>query len=230
MLMHSLSSKAYPLRVEGYASESFEGTVAFNPVYSTFGNVTTATGGSGLCDGTNGGNNAKPGNTPLNSLYNAAVACPFYLDGIFDPGRHEFYISDIGANPRIPDGETWTLLVDFKLAQDLACNIEVTPENDVVWAWQDLSNPANYFLKLTIVGPTVVAVGKNVTLNVIDGQSGMALEGSFVADTTTDSMGNAVYTCAQDGLYQVKADMPRSIRSNRVYFYCYTPGSGTYLL
>lgn len=64
------------LRIEGSAKTIFEGTVV------TRGhNVTTASGGTHICDGTNNGANPTAGPTCTSALDNAAKLHGFTFDG-----------------------------------------------------------------------------------------------------------------------------------------------------
>ena len=64
------------LRIEGAEKTIFEGTVL------TRGhNVTTASGGTHICDGTNNGANPTPGPTCTSALDNAAKEHRFTFDG-----------------------------------------------------------------------------------------------------------------------------------------------------
>ena len=66
------------LRIDGDTDTIFEGIIRNGPA-----NVTTASGGTHLCDGTNGHANPIPGQTPTTTLLAAAGLCGFDFDEAF---------------------------------------------------------------------------------------------------------------------------------------------------
>src|SRR5436309_4897059 len=76
------------LRVEGSSQTLFEGGV------TTDGrNVTTASGGTHKCDGTNGAANPTAGPTMTTALDDGAKAAGFTWDGTYDSGYDDFFIN-----------------------------------------------------------------------------------------------------------------------------------------
>src|SRR5918997_3745412 len=99
---------AVDLRVEGATKTTFEGSV------TTDGhNVTTASGGTHKCDGTNGGVNPTPGPAPTAGLDDAAKLGGFSWDGSWNDGFDDYFVSRVG-----PDSQTssqfWGVFVDGK--------------------------------------------------------------------------------------------------------------------
>src|SRR5438045_3948303 len=94
------------LRVEGASRTIFEGRI------TTDGHtVTTASGGSHKCDGTNGGANPTPGPSGTAALDDGARLGGFTWDGTYDSGFDDYPVSRIG-----PDSQTsskfWALLIN----------------------------------------------------------------------------------------------------------------------
>src|SRR5919199_782522 len=87
---------AVTLRVEGPTTTTFEGSV------TTDGHdVTTASGGTHHCDGTNGGVNPTPGPSATAALDDGAKLGGFTWDGTYSSGFDDYLISRIG-----PDSQT----------------------------------------------------------------------------------------------------------------------------
>ena len=80
------------LRIEGDTDTIFEGIIRNGPA-----NVTTASGGTHLCDGTNGHANPIPGQTPTTTLLAAAGLCGFDFDEAFYTQYSDFFISRIAG-------------------------------------------------------------------------------------------------------------------------------------
>ena len=92
------------LRVEGLTDTAYEG-----PINSGPRNITTASGGTHLCDGTNNGANPQPGNTPTDALDAAAKLAGFTYDGTFDPEFDDFFITTINGDTETAT-EFWGIL------------------------------------------------------------------------------------------------------------------------
>jgi hypothetical protein len=60
--------------------------------------VTTPSGGSHECDGTNNGANPNPGATCSSALQAAALLCGFSFDGTYDSEFADFFITTIGTS------------------------------------------------------------------------------------------------------------------------------------
>lgn len=80
------------LRIEGASDTVYEGVIYAGPR-----NVTTASGGTHLCDGTNNGANSSPGSNGISTIDAAASLCGFTYDGTFDNAFDEFTIQRIGS-------------------------------------------------------------------------------------------------------------------------------------
>ena len=121
---------AVTVRVEGTGKTTFEG-----PVTTDGHQVTTASGGTFKCDGTNGGRPGAPGPTATSALDDASRVGGFTWDATFfnDPAFEEFFISRIG-----PDSQTntqfWWLGVNGRESNTGGCQARVRAGDEVLWA------------------------------------------------------------------------------------------------
>src|SRR3954449_759986 len=87
---------AVNLRVEGRTATTLEASV------TTDGHdVTTASGGTHHCDGTNGGVNPTPGPAATATLDDGAKLGHFSWDGTYNQGFDDYFVSRVG-----PDNQT----------------------------------------------------------------------------------------------------------------------------
>lgn len=180
--------------------------------------MTTPSGGTHNCDGTNNGANAKPGNTPTDALATASKSAHFPFDGTFESGFDDFLISSIGPDTQTAT-EFWDLLVNYKFTPTSGCQVETATNDQVLWAFSPLV--VLHFLKLD--GPNNTGtVNRNqaFVLTVTDGTTGQLVAGATVkivdggsGSATTDGSGHATFTLGR-GKYTFKASAPSSIRSN----------------
>jgi Bacterial Ig-like domain (group 3) len=236
------------LRVEGASQTLFEGPVWTSGEGQT---ITTASGGTHQCDGTNDGSNPQPGATPTVALADALATVGTTFDGTWYAAFDDFSITRIG-----PDSQTatefWGILDNWQFTPTSGCQFEVSPGDDVLWAYNVFS--LNYFLRLTAstttgsttttVGPgqtITVQPGQAITVHVTDGMTDVVIPGAQVApvstnpandyetvDTsdpstvTTDASGDATLSWSTPGWKRVKAVRSDSVRSNRLDI-CVTP-------
>ncbi|KZS90432.1 hypothetical protein SISNIDRAFT_457581 [Sistotremastrum niveocremeum HHB9708] len=198
------------LRVEGDVDTIFEA-----PVLTQGHNVTTAQGGTHHCDGTNFGVNPTPGPTCTSALDDGSLhQRRFIWDGPFDPPDFNFddyLITSIGGVAQT-DTQFWGILLDFQFTPVGGCQQQVTHGQEVLFAFDAFSK--NFFLKAS--GPVVAKVGKPVVVTVIDGTTGVAIEGASIGGVLTDANGHASLTFGTVGLKKLKATRSDSIRSNAV--------------
>jgi hypothetical protein len=200
-------SQLYPLRIEGKDSTIFEGLVS-----STFGIVTTPSGGTHECDGTNDGANPTPGNTATNSLSHAAQDCGFSFDGTFDSQFDDYFITSIGDSTQTST-QFWGLLDNFQFTPTGGCQSEASTTREILWAFDAFN--AQYFLKLS-TSATTVPVGGSIVATVVDGMSGSVIAGALVSTGTTDASGHVTLTFPHAGAFVIKASRSGAIRSNGV--------------
>src|SRR3954453_15985099 len=110
---------AVTLRVEGRSATTFEGSV------TTDGHdVTTASGGTHHCDGTNGGVNPTPGPAATATLDDGAKLGRFSWDGTYNQGFDDYFVSRVG-----PDSQTssqfWGVFVNGVASQVGGCQQRV---------------------------------------------------------------------------------------------------------
>jgi hypothetical protein len=80
-----------PLRIEGKDSTIFEGFVRSGPQI-----ITTPSGGTHFCDGTNNNANPAPFVTPTDMIADAGRICNFGFDGTWSNTFDDFFITRIG--------------------------------------------------------------------------------------------------------------------------------------
>lgn len=198
-----LSARVY-LRVEGASTTIFEGWVTTVPHY-----ITTASGGTHLCDGLNNHANANPGPTPTDALDDASNIGGFTFDGTFDAASQDYFIQTIGPDASTPT-QFWGLLVNDKFTPVSGCQFEIKDGDQVLWAYNAFN--ANHFLALT--GPSSATTNVPFKVTVTDGSTGQPIQGATVGGQTTAADGTATLTEATPGIVSLKATAPNSIRSN----------------
>jgi len=195
---------AVNLRVEGASKTTFEGRV------TTDGHtVTTASGGSHKCDGTNGGVNPTPGPVATSALDDGAKLGGFSWDGTYDTGFDDYLVSRIG-----PDSQTssqfWAVLVNSEFSNVGGCQQRVKSGDEVLWAFDGFSK--QHALHLT--GPPSAHTGAAFSVRVTDGKDGAPLGGASVGGALTGPDGRASIEFDAKGIYRLKAERADSIRSN----------------
>lgn len=202
---HSPRYSLINLRIEGSTTTIYEG-----PIYSGPRNVTTPSGGTHLYDGTNGGANPTPGNTPTDALATASELLNLPFDGTFDTAFDDFFITSIG-----PDTETstefWGLLLNYQFTPVGGCQQEVVNGDKVLWAYNAFN--LIHFLEVS-PAEVVVRKGGNETVRVVDGTTGSPVQGATIAGVTTDGNGDAVLVFETVGVFKYKATAAESLRSN----------------
>ncbi|SHG86435.1 DUF4430 domain-containing protein [Streptoalloteichus hindustanus] len=192
------------LRIEGPDRTIFEGVVA------TRGHdVTTATGGTHRCDGTNNNTNPTPGPTPTAALDDAAKKKGFTWDGPYYKEFDDFLVARI-ADVSQTTKKFWNLAVDYKLPDVGGCQYQVKAGERVLWAYDGYDRPL-----LELDGPSSGEVGQPVVLKVTDGRNGQPVAGAAVGGATTDANGNATVTPTQTGRTCFKAEKAGTVRSDR---------------
>ena len=200
----SAAPTAVTLRAEGVSSTIYE-----DQVITDGHNVTTASGGTHKCDGTNGGANPQPGPTPTAALDDAARRGGFTWDGTWNAGFDDYFVTRVG-----PDSQTasqfWGAFVNGEALQVGGCQYIVKGGDEVVWAF-DAFNKARV---LRLEGPRAIHVGDTATVAVKDVRNGAPVAGASVGGTTTGGDGQARIAFGQPGVYRLKADRADSVRSN----------------
>ncbi|KAJ7592624.1 hypothetical protein C8J56DRAFT_929070 [Mycena floridula] len=194
------------LRIEGRDKTIFEG-----PISTRGHNVTTPSGGSHHCDGTNNGASKEPGPTCTSALDDASRIGYFPWDATFSAQFDDYFITSIGDSSQTST-QFWGLLLNWEFTPVGGCQERVNKGDEILWAFDAFS--AVDFLKLE--GPATAKVGKPLTLTVTDGSTGALIEGADVNEGVSDSNGRVTIIFGKVGTHGVKAQKEGSIRSNQL--------------
>jgi len=195
------------LRVEGASATHFEGNVC------TCGHlVTTKSGGTHHCNGTNNNNNDCVGPTCTTALDDANRISNFGFDGTYSSSFDDFLITTI-SNETPTDLAFWQINLNFQPTQVGGCQQKVKEGDQVLFAV--VSNITTARLKLT--GPRNAVVGTPVNVKVTN-ETGAPIDGAAVKGQTTDPQGIAsvTFTNAEKGLQKLKATKTNTVRSNAI--------------
>lgn len=207
------------LRIEG----GNEGTVFEDCVSSGPEQVTTPSGGTHECDGTNNNANPNPGATCTTQLLQAAEQYGFPFDGTYASQFQDFFITSIDSTSQT-DSQFWGLLQDESFTPSGGCQEEIAPggTQETLWAFDAFN--ANAFLSVTPEYMVVTARTETVQVFVSsnDGNGywspyrGATIEGGGVGvSSVTGSV--SIVVPSTSGCYQYKATAPGAIRSNAFY-------------
>jgi len=212
ILVHSTTDATGPsatvyLRVEGAKETIFEAPI------STEGHfVTTASGGTHICDGTNNHASLTPGPTATSALDSASKQAHFTWDGTFDQQYDDYFITRIGNSAQTTT-QFWGILIGYNFIPVGGCQQKVKQGDNILFAF-DAFNKA-HFLKLESSQHTTT-VGNPITVTVTDGKTGTPISDASVEDQTTDNNGRAYITFTSSGVKKLKAERSDSIRSNAI--------------
>lgn len=205
------------LRLEGSEAEGtiFEGCIATGPA-----DVTTPSGGSHRCDGTNNNANPVPGGTPTTGIQDAGRLAGFGLDGTWSQSFQDFFITSIGDSPQ-SGSRYWGVLNNEQFTAGGGCQEVPRAGDRVLWMYDAFNQ--NGLLR---VQPdwAVAEAGKgavSVVVSAIDGGAGGAghpVSGATIAGVDSDAQGAVSITVPdQPGCYQYKATRGGYGRSNAFY-------------
>lgn len=199
------SSNYVTLRIEGLANTIYEG-----PILSGPRNITTPSGGTHLCDGTNNGANPNPGNTPTAALDAASKLYGIAYDGTYSAEFADYFITSIGTSTQTAT-QFWGVLVNYEFTPTGGCQSEVKSGDQILWVFDAFNQ--QYFLK---VEPRTITVQKDKpkTVTVTDGSTGTPISGAVINGVTTDANGKATLTFPRRGVFQYKATKSGAVRSN----------------
>lgn len=196
------------MRIEGLTDTIFEGRIVSGPR-----NITTPSGGTHLCDGTNLGDNPSPGNTPTDALDAASKREPeFTYDGTYSTEFEDFFITRISTSAETST-QFWGLLVNYQFTPVGGCQFQTKAGDDILWAF-DAFNKV-HFLKVT-PDHAHVKHGGSLPVTVTDGSTGLPVQGALIDSVLTDADGNATLTFPKNGRFEYKATKDDSIRSNKL--------------
>ncbi|KAF8582861.1 hypothetical protein K439DRAFT_1350266 [Ramaria rubella] len=192
------------LRIEGANHTIFEGLI-----FTRGHNVTTKSGGTHHCDGTNNNENLLPGPTATSALDDAADLAHFTWDGTFDTEFDDFFITRIAGSAQTST-QFWGILVNFQFTLVGGCQQEINKTDHVLWAF-DAFNKV-HFLQLT--GPAHGNKNDPITFTVTDGSNDEPVAGASIEGHVTDAQGKVTLTFVDVGTKRLKAEKPDSLRSN----------------
>jgi hypothetical protein len=216
----SAAPTAVDVRIEGKTSTIFDG-----PVTTDGKTVTTAAGGTHVCDGTNAGASPFPAATATSALDDAAIKGGFTWDATWYAAGSEYFISRIAGESEAPapypGGEYWGVFINGKATTAGGCQSLVKAGDEVLWAY----NAFNKFggLRLTAPGATQPNVPIVATATNFDTKAPVA--GASVGSSTTDADGKTSIAFSEPGIYVLKADKPDLVRSRGVRVCVDPPGA-----
>jgi hypothetical protein len=202
------------LRVEGQSQTIFDG-----PVTTDGHQVTTQSGGTHPCDGTNNGAHPSPGPTATAALDDGARLNNFTWDADWDAGFNDFLVSQV-AGEAATTSQFWGVGLNFALSQQGGCQTRVRQGDEVLWVFDAFNK--THFLKLA--GPSAATTGAPLTVAVTGG-SGNPLSGATVGGAQTGADGKATLSFADSGVYRLKAERADSVRSNSISVCVDPPGA-----
>ncbi|MEA2365154.1 MAG: hypothetical protein QOI32_666 [Thermoleophilaceae bacterium] len=205
------------LRVEGPSKTVFDG-----PVTTDGHAVTTATGGTHTCDGTNDNAQPEPGPVPTAALDDAAKLAGFTIDGPYGNfGIEDFFLERVADEQIDPSSAYWALFVNFQFSDKGGCQKRILAGQDVLWA----GIPFSVSTPLKLEGPNAVTTGQPLQVRVTDGSNGNPQSGATVGGTATGPDGRATLVFPEEGIYRLKAEKPDTIRSNSIVLCVDPPGA-----
>jgi hypothetical protein len=195
---------SYILRIEGATDTIYEGPIRTGPR-----NITTASGGTHLCNGENGGANVVASGTPTTALDSANGLCGFGYDGSWESEFDDYFIQSIGGDAETST-EFWGLLVNFQFTSVPGCQFEPKPNDEILWAYNAFN--AQYFLNVEPQTASL-AIGGTQVFTITDGNTGVPLEGASFNGLTSNANGQVTFTATVAGTFRYKATLSGSIRS-----------------
>ncbi|UJR07224.1 hypothetical protein I4U23_011512 [Adineta vaga] len=194
------------LRIEGDENTIFEASLL------TKGKIiTTLSGGTHKCDGTNNNNISSISIPTMTSTLDiAANEKGFTWDGTYSELYDDYSITRIG-NTSQTSSKFWTTLLDYQFTQVGGCQQKVKHGQNLLFAFDAFNK--EHFLKLETT-KNIIEIGNPLTVRVTDGRTGKPIHGATVGGVLTNSMGHAMITFKNLGAQRLKAERSNSIRSN----------------
>nr|POE97710.1 hypothetical protein CFP56_76180 [Quercus suber] len=198
-------------RIEGGANE---GTIFDGPCIAAGPEtVTTPSGNSHLCDGTNNNANPSPGGTMTTAIDAAGDQNGFGFDGTWSVQFSDYFITRIGDTSQT-NNQYWGILRGLVYTNAGGCE-EYNSPGEGLWAFDAFN--ANAYLQLSSEY-AVVAPGQSVALQILAtdgfGASPSAAGGASFAGQIADSNGNVVFNAPstpglEPALHLVDGAVPR---------------------
>jgi len=192
------------VRAEGAST-----TILEVPVTSDGHDVTTPSGGTHTCDGTNGGAFPSPVPTPTAALDDAARANGVNWDADWFQDFSDFIVTRV-ANESATSSQFWGLIVNGRFSNSGGCQVQLHQGDEVLYAFDAFAKSAI----LRLAGPGTATVGQPVNLTVTDTQSGTPAANASVHGATSGADGITAVTFGAEGIYRLKAERADAIRSN----------------
>ena len=200
----ALAAPATPIvRVEGANRTIFEG-----PVTTDGHVVTTESGGTHACDGTNDADDPVFGPTPTGALDDAARLAGFTWDADWNDAFQDYLIKRV-AQDSATTTQFWGYFINYESPSKGGCQLLVKNGDEVLFAFDAFSKA--HALKLT--GPGSARIGEDVNVRVTDGLDGSPQAAATVNGALTGSDGVATLRFGERGVYRLKAERADSIRS-----------------
>ncbi|KXJ85898.1 hypothetical protein Micbo1qcDRAFT_180441 [Microdochium bolleyi] len=205
-------------RIEGGSEGNvFDGCIASGPA-----NITTLSGGTHLCDGTNNNANPASGGTLTTQIDAAGRLEGFGYDGTYSNQFQDFFINSISATTS-SGNQFWGVLRNLVFTARGGCQEQTSSSDEGLWAF-DAFAPNRVFLQLN-PEYQVVRSGEtaSVTLTVLQanpnsGNLAPAAGATLGTGTIADANGNIqLVVPTEPGCYQYKAEKSNAIRSNAFY-------------
>ena len=208
------------LRIEG----DTEGTIFEDCISSGPSQITTPSGGTHECDGTNDDANPNPGATCTTQLNSAAALDSFPYDGTYSDSFQDYFITSIDQTTQTST-EFWGLLQDRAFTPVGGCQQEIAPggTQETLWAFNAFN--VQSFLSISPEYEVVSAGTKTVQVTV-SGTDGSGSPESPFAGASIQEGGQGVSNAqgaisisvpSTPGCYQYKATANSAIRSNAFY-------------
>jgi hypothetical protein len=194
------------LRVEGQSRTIFDG-----PVTTDGHTITTPSGGTHPCDGTNNGAHPGPVPTATAALDDGARLNNLTWDAAWFDSFQDYAVNRV-ADESATSSQFWGYAVNFKFASVGGCQMRVNQGDEVLWIF-DAFSKTNV---LKLAGPGAATTGAPVTVQVTDGGDGSPQAGASVGGAQTGADGRATLSFADAGVHRLKAERAGSVRSNTI--------------
>ncbi|EPQ50846.1 hypothetical protein GLOTRDRAFT_133590 [Gloeophyllum trabeum ATCC 11539] len=209
-----VNSTTVSLRIESANNH----TIYEAPIFTSGHNVTTPSGGTHHCDGTNLGANPTPGPTCTSALDDASKVAEFPWDATYWAQYDDFFITSI-ANTTQTSTQYWGILLNYQYTPVGGCQQQVAFGDHILIAFDAFNK--KYFLELS--GPKIVNPETTASFDVIDGMTGSPVAGAAVVDASSgtqlgvsDGNGAAQVFFGDAGTTLLKARKNDAVQSNGV--------------
>jgi Domain of unknown function (DUF4430) len=207
---------AVDVRIEGGSATIFDG-----PVTTDGKSVTTASGGTHVCDGTNNGVSPVPAANATSALDDAAIKGGFAWDGTWSgPGYPDYFVTSIAGESQTAS-EFWGVFVNGVATVAGGCQSLIAAGDEVLWAF-DAFNKSG---ALRLAAPNATRPGVPIVATATRVDGGAPVAGATVGSATTGPDGTASLSFADPGIYVLKAERSDLVRSRGVRVCVDPPGA-----